>query len=605
MVKRSEEGVLEPTERFITEFETALERFTKMAETLENLGEPYIAPVEEILHLNNTVYIVRMRGGRYRSLDNSIGKERRDFNNAYVILRPLLQSLVAAYKNGLLFQFTPGSVAANSYDQLMLDAMFSWEVNHRDTITELMKVFYRLITGAEYNPSIAENPTIENMGLPPRLTAVFKEVLTGEPSYGSVDDFSKHLRTVMDTEGNKEIISERLPDYASGSNLPVRQKKVKKGAAAAVLAGVAIVIFLLIGGPLTWMFINNIGGMRDYVYYIIDAYEDYPLEEPMPAAPAAFVRLHTAYAITDPNDPTVMLNGSFHESGGIVFKSAYQNGFGLARLIGGNIDMVAEGVRPAFITSHGDYIYFSDGLADYNIRRVRTDGSGLETVSNHTASFLTLHGSSLFYTNHSNRDFIYRMDLSSLESLPFIRLAAYETVVHGGQLFFVNGSGGFRIYAVSADSAEAQPIRVNQANSDNLRVEGGHIFYRNVENGIINRISLQGNPLPVTIPLAAASFDISGSTMAIVEEAAGELWFYDLTTQIMEPTANFASYAALLGDTAYIIDRLDSRITRTVNFVPPQLEENGEDAEEYEEDEEAHEEVTEEYEEVHEEIEEE
>jgi len=584
MVRRTEEGVLEPLERFIMEFETALERFTKMAEALENLGEPFVAPIEEILNLNNTVYVVRLMGGRYRNLDDGIGTEPMDFNNAYVLVRPLVQCFVSAYKKGLLFEFPSGSIVANSYGQLMVDAMFSWEESHQLTIVELMKIFYRLIAGVEYKSGNSSNPTIESIGLPPRLTALLKEVLTGDPSYGSIDDFGKRLRTIMDAEGKKEIITDKTPVIANtAASRPIKQKIITRRAALGVLAAVAVAAILLISGLLVWLRVNTGGYAQDYTDTD---------DMTAPTVPAVFVRLHTAYAVVDPRDPTVMLNGSFHERDGIVYQSAYQNGFGLARRIGGNIDMMVSGVRPAFIASHGDFIYFSDGFADYNIRRVRLDGSGLETISDHTASFLTVHGNHLFYTNHSHRDFLYRMDLNTLESTPFLRIAAYETAVHGGLLYFVNGHSGFRIYMVPVNEPDGHLIRVNQANSDNLRVVGGYVFYRDVEDNKIDRINpIHPGLVPssMDIPFAAAGFDISGSAMVIIEEGTGELWFYNLATQSMVRTGSFASYAAVLGDVptayAYIIDYADSRMTGMVSFVPPPpLDIEADESEEIEEE---------------------
>ena len=561
MVTRTENGALEPTERFIIEYETALDRFTKFAETLENLGEPFIAPIVQTLELNNTMYVVRLSDRPYRALSEGMGTTRRDFNDAYVILRPLLQSLVTAYKRNLFFQFLPGSVRVNSYGQLILDSMFSWEINHRHTIFEIGKLFYQLIAGVEYNPSIAENPTVDDLSLPPRLTATLKEVLSNEAAYGSIEDFSRQLRTVMDIEGNKEIILDR----PLGPARTAEAATVKKGAAAGVLTAVAIAAVLLVGAPLAWIFGPNLfSGNEDNINGTPAAYNDEDTADIInePVIPVVFVRTHTAYAITDPNDPAIMLNGSFYESGGTVFQSIYQNGFALSQ----DANVIVRGVRPAFITSHGDFIYFSDGFSDYNIRRVRRDGSGLETISNHTASFLLIDGNYLFYTNHSDRDFLYRMNLTTLQSSPFLQLAAYETAVHAGQLFFINGSGGFRIYSLPLDEPGASPIRINDANSDNLRVAGGHIFYRNVEDNTISRITPDGTPTAFTVPLQAASFDISGQNMAVLEAGSNQLWFFNISSHDLIPTGHFASYVmAQAGNMAHFIDVSDSRVTRRLS----------------------------------------
>jgi len=556
MVRRSEDGVLEPIDRFVMEFEGAFDRFAKMADSLANLNEPFIAPIQEVLENNNTMYIVRVLGKRYRTLDESLGVESREFTSAYVLLRPLIQSLVTAYKKSLFFQFLPGSVGVNPYGQLVLDSMFAWEVNHKHMITEIVKLFYRLITGVEYDPGFPENPSLDGMGLPPHLTAIFKEVLVDEPIYGSIDDFGKALRRVMDREGKKEVLVERKEGDAEEAS----EDAIKKWVGVGIVAVVILAVVALVGVPLLLIVdpgLEETQYYADHYYamytgaevpeyqYTLRAIDEYPAVVPM----ANFVRIHIGYAITDPNDPTIMLNGSFAEAGGWLYQRAYQGGFGLASgPAAGSLQMLVEGVRPAFIVPYGGYIYFSDGLSNYNIRRVRQDGSGLQTISDNSASFLALHGNSLFYTNHSNRDFLYRLDLANMTSSPVVRSASYEMLIHNGRLYFVNGSRNFNIYSVPVDQPEAEPVRFNSANSDNLRVSGRDIFYRDVDDNTISRVSLNW---PV------ASFDVYGSIMAIIEMGNYRLWIYDLQDQSLHNTGEHATYAAVAHDGTIRFIRLD------------------------------------------------
>ena len=572
MVMRTEDGMLEPTDRFIIEYETALERFTKMGEALLNLNEPFIAPIEGVLLLNNTAYIVRRVGGRYRRLDEGLQQKPMDFSEAYVILRPLIQSLVVAWKNGLLFEFAPGDMVVNSYGQLILDSMFAWENDHRNSIKEIVKVYYRLIAGVEYNPGRPDNPSIDSLNLPPRLNITVKDILTGEPHYGSIDDFNKQLRMVMDAEGRKEIISIKTVIRAD-DNLP---KVVRKNAAVGIFAGIAAFLLLFIAAPLLWIFLPGL--LYGYEYYV-DAgaypYEVSNAEEPalnaiQPANQAAFVRLHTGYAITDPGDPTVMLNGSFYQDGNVLYYRMFRDGYGLSyRDIrdGSAGTLLIRDVRPSFITSHGGYIYFSDGLANYNIRRMRTDSSGLETISNHVASFLHVSGYNLFYTNHSNRDFLYTINLNTMQAQPFLRIAAYEPVVRGGQLYFVNGNSNFRIYSVLVNRPDAPPTRHNSENSDNLRLDGGNIFYRDAEANTIKLITAQGRPADIEIPLAVASFDIYDSMIAIIEAGTQELWVYNINTQELVSTGYRAAYATIGSEGIYIIDFDNTRINHFIERV--------------------------------------
>ena len=551
MISRTKEGDIEVVERFAEEYEGALNRFIKMGETLHGLREPFVTSVEELIKFNNTAYIVRKQVS-CKSVEESFKTQKIDYNNAYALLRPLVQTLAAACKKGLLFQFAPGDLRVDPYGQLVLNSMFAWNADCRHTITQIAETYYLLVAGVTYDPEISKNPTIDSLDLPVKLAALLKNILTEESSYGSIEDFSKQLRRVMETESKNDKLEKFV------NNNFVEPKIIKKEIVAGILAGVVILSALFISFPLAQIFISNWNEERgDHGYFQTQ------WEEEVNATLAVFTRLHTAYAVTDPRDPTVMLNGSFYSQGQVLYHRTYQGGYGLSRRVGTGLSyLLASNVRPAFITSHGEYIFFSDGLEDYSIRRVRIDGSGLETVSSHTASFLHIYENELFYTNHSNRDFLYRMDLSTFESRPFLKVAAYEALIRDGHLYFINGSSGFRIYKVPIDQHDYQPVRVNQANSDNLRLQGRHIFYRDVENSTVNRFNYAGFTDEVMLPMAVASFDISGPTIAIVEVDTHELWLYDMNTQELGHTGLFAAYAMAGFGNAYIIDYNDVRINR-------------------------------------------
>jgi hypothetical protein len=225
--------------------------------------------------------------------------------------------------------------------------------------------------------------------------------------------------------------------------------------------------------------------------------------------------------------------------------------------------MLAPNVRPAFITYHDGFVYFSDGLSGYNIRRVPADGSGgLGTVSDDMASFLQISGGFLYYTNHNNRDFIYRMDLSTLVSSRFLSVPAYETLIYRGRIYFINGADGFRINSVPVGQPEAEPVRLNDANSDNLRI-GSDIFYRDLSDNSINRIRA-GVSSSAAYGMPVESFDIYGETLAVIAEGTNHLWFYHTPSLSSWNTGYRASYAASVPGGAMIIDFNNIGLTRLV-----------------------------------------
>jgi len=609
MVTRTPMGALEATARFVMEFESALEKFTNYCELFEKLNEPFIAPIEEILYLNNTVYVVRQTD-RHRDLNESLGNNPMDFSEAYVFMRPLIQNLVHANKHSqLLFQMLPGDIRMDPYGQLILDSMFAWEGNHFDTITELAKLFYRLVSGVPYNAGVTI-PAVEDLRLPQRLTATIQEVLSGDATYGSIDDFAKHLRTIMNAEGNMDIIADR--SRQKDDEVVEEEVVVSKGAVAKVVALVVGLLVFVIGAPIAFFtFFNQdadegeepIAGSS--AYYATtqpggttgstvsgnegagsDSFEG---EGAGGATGAQFVRLHTGYAITDPFDPTVMLNGSFFERNGHVYHRIYQNGHGLAhRAPNGSTTVLVEGIRPAFIVLHGDFIYFADGLENYAIRRVRADGSGLETIVEHTASFLQVDRNMLYYTNHSNRDFLYRINLDTMQNERILNIPAYEPLIAGRRLYFINGHSGFNLYSFELDSDDAIiPERFAEGNIDNLRWNMGNIYFRDMNTKRVEQRWILGPTIDFEFPLRedgtpfqVESFDIEGTLMVFIEAGSNpEVWFYNLSNQQLQRAGVVASYVYAVPGGAFMVYYNDSRVIRRIEPVviaapsPPTVQE--------------------------------
>jgi len=579
MVDRAEDGVLDPKERFLMEFETALETFINRGEALDSLGEPFIAPIEELIRANNTAYVVR-QVDRYTFLEEGLSGKSMDFHEAYQFMRPLIQSLVMASGRGLYFQYEPGDFTLTTYGQLMIDSMFIWEGDFNETLVALAKLYYRLIAGVPYSPEVPENPKMIDI-MPTRLAAIMEEALTGDTAFGSIDNFNKEVRTAIDSDPRKATPTTEKP-LLQHSSEPT--ERLKKRTAVAILAGLAVCIVGLMSIPIVLLRGASTEEIADQAYYqymyaLLDALDETYVPE------GEFVRIHSAHAVTDPQNPTDMLNGSFLYHNGQKFMRIYQEGYGLARQgPDGSVTMLASNVRPTFITYHGGFVYFSDGLSGYNIRRVRADGSGeLRTISDDMASFLQISGEFLFYTNHSSEDFMYRMDLNTLAGSRFLSVPAYETLIYRGGIYFINGADGFRVNSVPAGQPETEPERLNDANSDNLRI-GSDIFYRNLSDNSINRIR-GGVSSRVAYGMPVESFDIYGETLAIIAEGTNRLLFYHTASSSSQDTGYRAAYAASVPGGALIIDFNNTSLTRLVEspeILPIEPEDDEEDIEESE-----------------------
>jgi hypothetical protein len=479
-----------------------------------------------------------------------------DFHEAYQFMRPLIQSLITASGKGLYFQYEPGDFVLTTYGQLMVDSMFIWEGDFNKTLAALAKTYYRLVSGVPYAPEVVENPKMSEI-MPTRLAGIMEEALTGDTAFGSIDNFHKEVRTAVDSDPRKAPAAER---YAAQASQPDR---LKRRTAIAIIASLALCIIGLMAVPIAVLRGANAEAAAGQAYHqYMNGLPDAIDEANMTKGP--FVRMHSAHAVTDPVNPTDILNGSFLHHDGQTFLRAYQEGHGLAQQMpDGSIKMLASNVRPSFITYYDGFVYFSDGINGYNIRRVRADGSGgIETISDDMASFLQISGGFLYYTNHSSRDFMYRIDLSTLESSRFLNVPAYETLIYQGGIYFINGADGFRINYVPVGQLGAEPERLNDANSDNLRV-GSDIFYRDLSDNSINRIS-GGVSSIVVHDVSVESFDIYGETLAIIAEGTNQFWFYHMPSLSSWNSGYRAAYASSIPEGALIIYFDNTGITRLV-----------------------------------------
>jgi hypothetical protein len=356
----------------------------------------------------------------------------------------------------------------------------------------------------------------------------------------------------MEQEGDNEIISEFV--YVSGD------KSKKSSTLESLLKGVIVVllvsVFGIFGAAIFWginqnrMFVTNGDSYHDSYESIL-----------------SFVRHHSAYALTHPNDPTEILNGSVTRVGGIMYARVYRNDmFVLAKytetgimsdFFGGTEIIITEDVRPAFITAHGDYIYFTDGLSYYRIFRVPADGGVTDLVMQVNASFLTIAGEYLYFTNHSDRDRLYRIHLETRAAELVLDVIAYDLTYTQGRLFFVNGNDDYTIHSLDLRTPViGESVRLNDSNSDNLRVNGSAIFYRIVDDGSIARMDLNGNPIPLNIPAQVSTFDINGNFIALIRLNYGVIYFYNLDTGVLQrPDGDViqASYVRVVPDPNYYL----------------------------------------------------
>ena len=558
MTTRSENGDLAPINQFAVEYERALEEFRKKCEIYKSLEEHSIAPPIDVIEANHTIYLVKQEN-KYRDFNSMVGEVRMDFQEAYDLMRPMSQGLIEAQKVGLNFEFTLRDVYFTPYRQLIIDCVFAKEDDSNKIISELAKTYYRLVSGIVYNKADPTKPSLKSLGIPPKMTKTIEEVLKGEASYGSVDDFSKQVRNAMDAEGKKE-----KPKRLKRIKLEKPKTQVKKNSAIVVIACLAL--SLLFTGAIAAYYFLLPNLERETSKELTD-WERILLETLSLPVEVEFTHRH--HALTETQTGGFILNDSILPAGEEIYLRALSDGVKtLTRINANDVPQVlVNNVWPAFINVIGAFVYFTDGLTNYSLHRVRLDGTGHEIILDSPVSWLHSRQNLLFYTNHADMDSIWVYDVIEGTHKPFLRIPAYEMQTFGEELFFINRLDGFRINAVLLNDPNAGIRRVNDVNSDNLNImSDGSILYRDVETrgarllqpGFYDSVSFRG--------IYANFLNLHEDILAFSDAVTSRLMRLDLRTNEILVANQIVTYAAPLRFGAMVIPIGDFSVAQFAVF---------------------------------------
>jgi hypothetical protein len=553
MASRSETGGLLVVPRFANEFEIALSKFKRTAQAMMDLNDPSVTPIENIIEANETAYVVR-RVSELPTLDTYMSGKRMDFGEAFLFIRPLFIFLTQSQSMGdgieLMFKFTHINLRINRYGMLVLDSMFYWDITYQATIMDISKLYFQLITGSVFDPSTPD-PQAFGVTPPPKLDAMLKEVLTDDILYGSIDDYFKKFKSVVDTDTGGPSDDEK------GSGLSGNIMKWAAIGLAVVFIGALLVLLNLVVLPAYRHMFPGLANphMAHAPAAVQPAGEEEEEEERRPD--------FFAVAYTNPRDGSDVLNGMFAAYENTFYYRGYNNGPCLIkRSPDGAEHILVHNVRPSFINATGDFVYFSDGLSGNKIYRVTTNGDQLEMLSRHAALYLHLDGNFLYYTNHDDFNRLYRINLRTMEDSLFIPVSALETVILNGTLYFINGSHGFNLFSVDVNAANADWTRLNSENSNNLRLFNRLLFF--LVGDEIRITNLSGQPVMFDCPVKAYAFHPAGDWLVIIEAETYALFAYNPETRekVEISTSTASAYVWAYDGRIHVSDYYDSRFKR-------------------------------------------
>ncbi|MCL2357772.1 MAG: DUF5050 domain-containing protein [Defluviitaleaceae bacterium] len=495
MVKREDDGTLTFSERFTKEFIADREEFVNRAEALKENRDASLHPVVEIFEKNQTAYIVR-RACSLTTVAQYMGPASMDYDEAYHFIRPLLLSMAQVGEKRMFFNITMADFRVNAYKQLVLSAPPAWEPDFHPSLTQVIKLYYRLVTGVE--PPETDPPPFSAYGIevPPRIESMVSEILGGDILFGSLDDFYRRLKAIMD--GGTDT------DDDSGE----KTLSVMRGTAAVLFIIVALSIPLLV-----------FAGVRAYRAQNSWANPEFFADSEAPPPPE---HDFSGIMLTHPLNTADVVHGSMTAYDGFLFKRG-EHGmlarrFGEILFIPGAAAMldiaddrtVAYDAKPSFIAGHGRYVFFSDVNAGGRIYRVTATGGDRTQITDHAALSLAVIGDYLFYTHVDADRHLFRLNLNTNVSEPVYQHPVSATLASGSHLFFVASDAGGPNSLLVWDTASDDPVRrISTTATSSLRVceANERIFYLDT-SGRVQSLTFDGRSASTLAPENVRTFDV-------------------------------------------------------------------------------------------------
>jgi hypothetical protein len=502
MVKREDDGTLGISERFQKEFLDDREDFIRRAEAFKETRDASLHPVVEIFERNQTAYIVRRACGM-TTVAQFMGGQTMDFDEAFYFIRPLLLSMAQVAEKGMIFNISFGDFRVNNFKQLVLCAPPSRDTNFHPPLVQMIKLYYKLITGEDAPDQNAAPFSAYGIEVPARIEQLVMEILSGDILYGSLDDFYKRFKSLLDGLNESKDTGKKT-------------LAIMRGVVAGLFVVFAFSLILLV-----------VGGVRAYESNFLWANpEKFSGAEATPPPTRDF----SAFTITHPRNSADALPGSLTSHSGFRY---FRGEGGLMSYFSGHIAFIpgAEGlaeiaerrliipdVVPSYIVSHNGNIFFVD-TNDGFLKRAKNTGENLTIILEFPVLNLAIIDDYIFYTSVNENNILYRLDLKNISSRPEIVYDKPVSATHasGSHLFFVSNEGEKSVlYSWNTESDVINGIATNIFPKTVLRTSDEILFFIDADNKI-NSCTFDGRRVTVHAPENVLTFDVTFNRIFFTE----------------------------------------------------------------------------------------
>ncbi|HOM02744.1 MAG TPA: DUF5050 domain-containing protein [Acetivibrio sp.] len=131
--------------------------------------------------------------------------------------------------------------------------------------------------------------------------------------------------------------------------------------------------------------------------------------------------------------------------------------------------------------TQGSWLYFSNAGSDFNIFKVKLDGSDLQRINHDESWFLNVCGNWIYYTDPNNNDNIFRIDLEGNGKTQINTDRSWDITVSGDWIYYINESDGYKLYKIKIDGTEK--TKLNNDFTHSLFIKDDWLYYSNKSDG--------------------------------------------------------------------------------------------------------------------------
>ena len=511
MTTREDDGTLTITERFITEFAKDLEEFMRRGQTMMDTRDISFIPIEAVIEENNTAYIVR-KTCTLIPVESYMSDQTMDFDEAYVFIRPLLISLAEAASQGLAYKFDLQDVRISSYRTPVLDSIFSWSGDFLDTISNIMALYFRLLSGTQPSPGVTD-PAAYGISVPPRIMTMLRDALSGEMAYGSMDDFYKNFKSII------EIVTAPVEDTSGKTNK--------------LMQNIIIALCFLVMASFGGLIYGFVGAHRAGTFWadpeifasdeVILPYADF----------SAFTLTHPRN-ISDPVEGTFLIHGYF------IFSRSVSNGKpAISRrrlddvllppgvtgpLAADGEEIILENVRASFMIGYEDYIFFVDGLSNHRVYRMELNGDNVQRISDTPALHIAYINGFLYYANMDDNGFLYRLHIPSGADQFLMDNPIHGMISRGEFLYFIAGGSVPGLFVLDTETGGLTGLTGLAAGG--LNMIGDFLYFIDF-SGFVRRISIHGVLTDFISEVPVYAYAVSDRWFVFTEPLVHQVRAYD------------------------------------------------------------------------------